>query len=74
MLHHVALVRTDVLEELSASIICSSKTLVLTRVTRLNIPENGILHSRHRENLRSYIVGKMLLYNPTFLSLEVNYL
>jgi hypothetical protein len=35
----------------------SSKTSVLTRVTRRNIPEDTILHSHRRENLTSYIRG-----------------
>jgi hypothetical protein len=72
----VALVRTDVSEKLSASIIrvtrigelgtlavtsnrCTalrySETSVLTRVTRCNVPDEGILHSHRRENLKSYI-------------------
>jgi hypothetical protein len=50
MLNHVALVRTDVLEEHIATII-----LVLIRTTRGNIQEDGILQSHLRDNLKSYI-------------------
>jgi hypothetical protein len=35
--------------------VCSSETPALTRATLRNIPEDGILHSYRRENIKSYI-------------------
>jgi hypothetical protein len=75
MLRRVALVRTDVSEELGASFIRVTKigelgttqaatgnrrtlrrnTKVLTRAIRRNNPEDTILHSHRRENLKSYM-------------------
>jgi hypothetical protein len=62
MLHRVALVRTDVSEERSASIIRVTKIGELgTTLAKLatdacyeEIPEDAILHSHRRENLKSY--------------------
>jgi hypothetical protein len=31
------------------------RCVALTRATRRNVPEDGILHSRRHENLKSYI-------------------
>jgi hypothetical protein len=67
MLRRVALVTTDVSEELSPSFITGTRISVLgttlagisnrrTLRTNTNIPEDAILHSHCHENLKSYTV------------------
>jgi hypothetical protein len=44
-----------ILSTLLIEAICSRDTSVLTRTTRSHIPEDGILRSHRREDLKSYI-------------------
>jgi hypothetical protein len=44
-----------ILVTLMMAVIRPSETSVLTRSTRRHIPDDGILHSHRRENLKSYI-------------------
>jgi hypothetical protein len=46
---------SPILVTLMTAAMCTTETSVLTRATRHNIPENAILHSHRRENLKSYI-------------------
>jgi hypothetical protein len=74
MLRRVALVRTDILEDLSASFIRMSRigelgtTIAVTsnrrtlrRNTNGNIPEDAILYSHRREHFKSYTEIKIFL-------------
>jgi hypothetical protein len=48
-----------ILVTLMKEALSSFATLVIRRATRRNIPEGGILHSRRRENLKSYTCHKL---------------
>jgi hypothetical protein len=50
-----------ILVTLMMEVLSSSETLLLTRATRRNIPEDAILHSHRSENQKSYITAHTLL-------------
>jgi hypothetical protein len=47
----------------------SSKTLVLTRASRRNLPEDGILHSYRCENLKYYMFCECAPLDTFYLSI-----
>jgi hypothetical protein len=56
---------SPILVTLMMEALSSSETSVLTRALQRNIPEDAILHSHRRENLKSYI-SKMMHCNPLY--------
>jgi hypothetical protein len=53
---------SPILVTLMMEALSSSETSVHTRATRHNIPEDGILHSNRRENLKSYLTDDKFLW------------
>jgi hypothetical protein len=70
----LAVTSSPILVTLMIEAIRSAETSVLTRITRRDIPEDDILHSHHRGNIKSYVTYWFLQRGPNVFPVKLELL